>query len=103
MIVLVVTAIACYAMTLGPVTWVLLAEIFPNRVRAVAVATSTFALWVGSSTLTYTFPLLNVVLGSYGTFWIYSAVCLGGFLFVTFMLPETKGKSLEELEKELVK
>lgn len=102
MIVLVVAAIACYAMTLGPVTWVLLAEIFPNRVRAVAVATSTFALWVGSSTLTYTFPLLNVGLGSYGTFWIYSAVCLAGFLFVTFMLPETKGKSLEELEDELV-
>ena len=103
MIVLVVAAIACYAMTLGPVTWVLLAEIFPNRVRAVAVATSTFALWVGSATLTYTFPLLNVALGSYGTFWIYSAVCLAGFLFVCLNLPETKGKSLEELEKELIK
>lgn len=103
MIVLVVAAIACYAMTLGPVTWVLLAEIFPNRVRAVAVATSTFALWVGSATLTYTFPLLNVALGSYGTFWIYSAVCLAGFLFVCSQLPETKGKSLEELEKELIK
>ena len=102
-IVFVVAAIACYAMTLGPVTWVLLAEIFPNRVRAVAVATSTFALWVGSATLTYTFPLLNVALGSYGTFWIYSAVCLCGFLFVCFRLPETKGKSLEQLEKELVK
>ena len=102
MIVLVVAAIACYAMTLGPVTWVLLAEIFPNRVRAVAVATSTFALWVGSSTLTYTFPLLNVSMGSYGTFWIYSAVCLAGFLFVSFLLPETKGKSLEELEDELI-
>ena len=103
MIVLVVAAIACYAMTLGPVTWVLLAEIFPNRVRAVAVATSTFALWVGSATLTYTFPLLNVALGSYGTFWIYSAVCLAGFLFVCMKLPETKGKSLEELEKEMIK
>lgn len=103
MIVLVVAAIACYAMTLGPVTWVLLAEIFPNRVRAVAVATSTFALWVGSATLTYTFPLLNVALGSYGTFWIYSAVCLVGFLFVCHQLPETKGKSLEELEKEMIK
>lgn len=101
MIVLVVAAISCYAMTLGPVTWVLLAEIFPNRVRAVAVATSTFALWVGSASLTYTFPLLNVALGSYGTFWIYSAVCLCGFLFVCVKLPETKGKSLEELEKEL--
>jgi len=103
MIILVVAAIACYAMTLGPVTWVLLAEIFPNKVRAIAVATSTFALWVGSSTLTYTFPLLNQALGSYGTFWIYSAVCLAGFIFMTMMLPETKGKSLEELEKELIK
>ena len=103
MIVLVVAAIACYAMTLGPCTWVLLAEIFPNKVRAVAVATSTFALWVGSASLTYTFPFLNQALGSYGTFWIYSAVCLAGLLFCIFMLPETKGKSLEQLEKELVK
>ena len=102
MIVLVVLAIACYAMTLGPCTWVLISELFPNRVRAVAVATCTFALWVGSSTLTYTFPLLNSALGSYGTFWIYSAVCLSGLLFFAFRLPETKGKSLEELEKQMV-
>lgn len=90
-------------MTLGPVTWVLIAEIFPNRVRAVAVATCTFALWVGSFSLTYSFPLLNSSLGSYGTFWIYAAICLTGFLFFVTRLPETKGKSLEELEKELVK
>lgn len=102
MIVLVVLAIACYAMTLGPCTWVLISELFPNRVRAVAVATCTFALWVGSSTLTYTFPLLNSALGSYGTFWIYSAVCLSGLLFFAFRLPETKGKSLEELENQMV-
>ncbi len=103
MIVLVVAAIACYAMTLGPCTWVLLAEIFPNRVRAVAMGVSTFALWTGCSTLTYTFPFLNRSLGSYGTFWIYSAVCLLGFVFILLLLPETKGKRLEELEKELVK
>ncbi len=103
MVVLVVAAIACYAMTLGPVTWVLLSEVFPNKVRAVAVATCTFALWVGSFTLTYTFPLLNSVLGSYGTFWIYAAICAAGFAFFFFRLPETKGKSLEEIEKELVK
>lgn len=103
MIILVVSAIACYAMTLGPVTWVLIAEIFPNRVRAVAVATCTFALWVGSFTLTYTFPLLNSSLGSYGTFWIYAAICAAGFVLFAAKLPETKGKSLEELEKELVK
>lgn len=103
MIILVVAAIACYAMTLGPVTWVLIAEIFPNRVRAIAVATCTFALWVGSFTLTYTFPLLNSSLGSYGTFWIYAAICALGFALFAAKLPETKGKSLEELEKELVK
>ena len=103
MIVLVVAAIACYAMTLGPCTWVILAEIFPNRVRAVAMAVSTFALWTGCSTLTYTFPFLNNALGSYGTFWVYSVVCLAGFVFVASLLPETKGKSLEELEKELIK
>ena len=103
MIILVVAAIACYAMTLGPVTWVLIAEIFPNRVRAIAVATCTFALWVGSFTLTYFFPLLNTSLGSYGTFWIYAAICAMGFVFFACRLPETKGKSLEELEKELIK
>lgn len=103
MIILVVAAIACYAMTLGPITWVLLSEIFPNRIRAVAVATCTFALWVGSFTLTYTFPLLNASLGSYGTFWIYAAICTLGFIFFLRRCPETKGKSLEQLEKELIK
>ena len=97
MIVLVVAAIACYAMTLGPCTWVLISELFPNRVRAIAVSLCTFMLWVGSSTLTYTFPFLNKSLGSYGTFWIYSGVCLCGFLFFLARLPETKGKSLEEI------
>lgn len=102
MVILVVAAIACYAMTLGPVTWVLIAELFPTRVRAVAVAVCTFALWTASFTLTYTFPLLNTTLGSYGTFWIYAGVCAAGFIFFSLRLPETKGKSLEELEKELV-
>ena len=82
---------------------VLLAEIFPNRVRAVAMATCTFALWVGSFTLTYTFPLLNNFLGSSGTFWIYAAICAVGYLFFFRALPETKGKSLEALEKDLIK
>ena len=103
MVVLVVLAIACYAMSLGPITWVLLAEIFPNRVRAVAMATCTFALWVGSFTLTYTFPLLNNFLGSSGTFWIYAVICAVGYLLFFRALPETKGKSLEALEKDLLK
>lgn len=95
-------AIAFYAMTLGPITWVLLSEIFPNRVRAVAMATCTFALWVGSFTLTYTFPLLNTSLGSFGTFWGYALICGTGYVFFKFRCPETKGKSLEQLENELV-
>lgn len=95
MVVLVVGAIACYAMTLGPCTWVLISELFPSKVRAIGVATCTFFLWIGSATLTYTFPLLNEALGSYGTFWIYATVCLIGFLVFVSKLKETKGKSLE--------
>lgn len=101
MVVLVVLAIACYAMSLGPVTWVLLSEIFPNRIRAVAMSVATFALWMASCILTYTFPFLNTFLGTSGTFWIYSCICIAGFVFFFFRLPETKGKSLEELEKVL--
>ena len=103
MVALVVAAISVYAMTLGPVTWTLLAEIFPNRVRGIAMATCTFALWVGCCTLTFSFPSMNAALGSSGTFWIYSAICLCAFVFLFRRCPETKGKSLEELEKELVK
>ena len=103
MVVLVVTAISVYAMTLGPVTWTLLAEIFPHRIRGVAMATCTFALWVGCCTLTFSFPSMNAALGSSGTFWIYSAICFCAFVFLWNRCPETKGKSLEELENELIK
>ena len=103
MVALVVAAISVYAMTLGPVTWTLLAEIFPNRVRGIAMAACTFALWVGCCTLTFSFPSMNAVLGSSGTFWIYSAICICAFVFLFRNCPETKGKSLEQLEKELVK
>ena len=101
MVVLVVAAISVYAMTLGPVTWTLLAEIFPNRIRGIAMATCTFALWVGCCTLTFSFPSMNVALGSSGTFWVYSAICVCAFIYLFRRCPETKGKSLEQLEKEL--
>ena len=103
MVCLVVAAISTYAMTLGPVTWTLLAEIFPNRIRGIAMATCTFALWVGCCTLTFSFPSMNAALGSSGSFWIYSAICFCAFIFLLRRCPETKGKSLEELEKELIK
>ena len=101
MVALVVAAISVYAMTLGPVTWTLLAEIFPNRIRGIAMATCTFALWVGCCTLTFSFPSMNSALGSSGTFWIYVTICLCAFIFLFHRCPETKGKSLEQLEKEL--
>lgn len=103
MVALVVAAISVYAMTLGPVTWTLLAEIFPNRIRGIAMATCTFALWVGCCTLTFSFPSMNAALGSSGTFWVYSGICICAFVFLWNRCPETKGKSLEELEIELVK
>ena len=103
MVCLVVAAISTYAMTLAPVTWTLLAEIFPNRIRGIAMATCTFALWVGCCTLTFSFPSMNAALGSSGSFWIYSTICFCAFLFLWRRCPETKGKSLEELESELIK
>lgn len=102
-LVLVVLAIACYAMTLAPITWVVISEIFPNRIRGMAMAVATFSLWTACFVLTYTFPLLNTGLGAYGTFWLYGIICLLGFFFVKAYLPETKGKSLEEIEEELTK
>ena len=95
---LVLLAIATYAMTLAPITWVVLSEIFPNRVRGLAMAVATTALWIACFILTYTFPILNDLLKAGGTFWLYAAICLAGFLFILKKLPETKGKSLEEIE-----
>lgn len=103
MLALVVLAIACYAMSLAPVTWVVLSEIFPARVRGVAMAVSTFFLWAASFVLTYTFPSLNEAVGAAGAFWLYGAICVAGFLFILGRLLETKGKTLEQLEQELTR
>ncbi|MGM9738202.1 MAG: sugar porter family MFS transporter [Candidatus Cryptobacteroides sp.] len=103
MLVLVVMAIAAYAMSLAAVVWVILSEIFPARARGLMMSISTFFLWVGSFFLTYTFPMLNSSLGASGTFWLYGVICLAGLVFVLAYLPETKGKSLEEIEKEITK
>jgi MFS transporter, SP family, arabinose:H+ symporter len=101
LLIMVVTAIACYAMSLAPVTWVVLSEIFPNRIRGGAMSVATFALWAACFVLTYTFPLLNELLRASGTFWLYGIICVMGFWFILKKLPETKGKSLEEIEREL--
>lgn len=98
---LVIIAISIYAMSLAPITWVVLSEIFPNRIRGIAMSIATFSLWVASFILTFTFPILNDALGASGTFWVYSLICVLGYLFILKKLPETKGKSLEEIEMEL--
>jgi SP family sugar porter-like MFS transporter len=99
---LVLAAMACYACTLAPITWVILSEIFPNRIRGGAMSVSVSALWVGCFTLTYAFPHLQQGLGIGGTFWLYSAICAAGFAFILLRLPETKGKTLEDIERQLV-
>ena len=91
-----------YALSLAPITWVLIAEIFPNNIRSEAVAISTAVLWVACFILTYTFPPLTVALGMAGTFSLYAVICLIGFVFVAYRVPETKGKTLEQIEQELL-
>jgi hypothetical protein len=97
----VVTAISIYGLTLAPITWVLLSEIFPNKIRGHAMSVSTFALWTSCAVLTLSFPFLNRGLGTSGTFGVYAAICFMGFFYILKKLPETKGKSLEQIEREL--
>ena len=102
-VILVMAAIACYAMTLAPITWVLISEIFPNRIRGTAISVEVSALWIADFVLTQTFPALNAAVGTSGAFWLYAAICLAGFIFVVAFVPETSGKSLEQVEREILK
>jgi sugar porter (SP) family MFS transporter len=95
--------IAIYAATLGPVTWVLLSEIFPNRIRGNAMALATLSLWIANFFTTASFPILKENFGLHITFAIHAGICFIYFLFVRTRIPETKGKSLEEIETLLVK
>lgn len=95
-------AIGSYAMSLAPVTWVLIAEMFPNRIRGMAISVAVSALWVACFILTYTFPLLESAIGTGNTFWTYAGICLAGFFFVRSYVPETKGRSLESIEEAIL-
>jgi hypothetical protein len=101
MLLLVLAAIACYAMSPAPVTWAVIAEMFPSRVRSSGMAIAVTALWSACFLLTYSFPMLNAILRAAGTFWAYASICLAGFMFLAVFLPETKGQSLEEIEISL--
>ena len=96
--------IAGFAMSWGPVTWVILSEIFPNSIRG-AMSVSVAALWIANLIVSWTFPMLNDnewLTGKFNhgfSYWIYGLMCILGALFVYKFIPETKGKSLEEIEK----
>lgn len=100
-VVLVLANVMFYSISLAPLLWVLLSEIFPSKVRGAAISVGALAHWVGNFTLTYFFPAIKENLGWANNFWLYGVICLLGFVILWFALPETKGKSLEELEKEL--
>ena len=95
-------AIGTYAISLAPVTWVLISEIFPTKVRGAAISITVISLWASYFILVFTFPALFETLKDH-TFYIYAGVCIIGFAFVFFKVKETKGKTLEEVEASYFK
>jgi len=95
---LVLGYVACFAIGIGTGTWVLMSEICPNRVRGRAMSIATLFLWCGTLLVTLTFLSLVRVLTAPGAFLLYAAICIAAVLFVRLAVPETKGRSLEEIE-----
>lgn len=111
-VLLTLVCVSVYSFTLAPLLWVILSEIYPNRIRGAAISIAATAHWVANFILTYTFPTVNKSLGEIklpngqplgmaGVFFLFAIVCLGGFLIVRKVLPETKGRTLEDIEREL--
>lgn len=94
----VLMAIGLYSTSLAPVTWVLISEIFPNRIRGAASSVAIVSLWLAYFILVFTFPILAEKIGTYGPFYLYAIICFLGFLFVYKKVRETKGQTLEQLE-----
>ena len=93
--------IACFAFSFGPVTWIIISEIFPTNVRGRAMSIGTFALWSANAIVGQLFPSMLEGIGPAGTFWTFAAICLPAFFFVWKVMPETKGRTLEEIERSL--
>jgi sugar porter (SP) family MFS transporter len=93
-------AIGTYAVSLAPVTWVLISEIFPNRVRGIATSVAVISLWLAYFILVFTFPIIEQAFGDAIAFWGYAVICVLGFFFILKKVKETKGRSLEEIEKD---
>jgi len=98
--VFILMAIGIYAMSLAPLTWVLISEIFPNNVRGLATSIAVISLWMAYFILVFTFPIIEKHFGDAVAFWGYAFICVIGFLFIYIKLPETKGKSLEAIEDD---
>lgn len=95
---LIATYVACFAFSLGPIVWVLIAEIYPLQVRGLAVSVATMANWGANLVVGLTFLTLIETLGRASTFWLFAALCVANLVFVLRFVPETKGRSLEEIE-----
>jgi len=95
--------IATYATTLAPVTWVLIAEIFPTKIRGIAVSVATCALWTACFALAYGFPVMLDWLQASQTFFVFSGICFVYFFILLKYVPETKGKTLEQFEQEIIR
>ncbi|HEX3624187.1 MAG TPA: sugar porter family MFS transporter [Verrucomicrobiae bacterium] len=104
LLVAIVSFIAAFAMALGPIPWILCSEIFPMRIRGRAMSVATFVIWISCYIVASTFPVLNNSphFGPALTFWIYGICSALAFIFVFVMVPETKGRSLEEIETRLM-
>jgi MFS family permease len=90
--------VGSFAVGLGPVFWLILSEIYPLRIRGRAMSVGTAANWSANLIVALSFLTLTQVLGKPATFWLYGAVSVGAWLFAFFLVPETKGKTLEEIE-----
>jgi sugar porter (SP) family MFS transporter len=102
-VLLVLANVMFYSITLAPLLWVVLSEIFPNRIRGAAMSIAALAHWIGNFSLTFTFPAIKENLGWANNFWLYGVICAFGFIVLYLILPETKGKTLEEIERQIVK
>lgn len=93
--------IGAFSMAMGPISWLLCSEVFPNKVRGRAMSLAALTVWVACYLVAQTFPMLNdhPSIGPAVTFWIYAGVSLFSFCFVVLLVPETKGRTLEQIER----
>lgn len=91
--------VACFAFSMGPIKWVIMSEIFPTKIRGRAMAIATLAVWVTDGVYNQFFPLLRTWFGISGSFFLFSAVLIPQLFFIWKIMPETKGRTLEEIER----